>query len=1327
MVKLVDYSESSGEEDAGSDSSHWGSFGNLPSDSEDSLSFPMRTPESESDEDYAPSEASEASSVATEDLEFPGEAAEEEMPVADAFSAAKLDEQEQEEKQEDMFYAWEDLKAAFDDNPFKRRSVEKQEEAKPERRILHARKKAASPKFSTDGLFKEKEKFSTPEGTTVYSFTSQTGANAVGAEQAKVDSTSDAKFSIGKPSPKTKGSDDARSMGKTSEDAHMMSPPPTVATAPPSEQFPFPDVEFTIGKPSPKVFSKATEDTHMMSPPPPVATATASTSNGFVFGDTNPTRTDPSAFSFARSNSAPTHEAEVKTSDEDDARMRSPSPQARTPTHTETETPFTVGDAYKNRKPFHFVEFNGNEFHFGSDVPSSQPTFSQPPRSAPSTVFGTNTGTQSAAFFTPGVASPTQRQRNGRRRKLNGSNTFTSAPRTNVDTPHVDAPSRSESPFTAPTGLSKDDTDASIPHAPEIPFAENTHVGSTGGHFLFRKANSTPARPSPLQTSAFGTVNDSSSPVNADTVPNSHFTFNSSHAPATNGANLGATAPGFRIGTAESKATARTRYRKGGMFTSKTSPKGPPKPAVAAEPEPSPGIFSSTATATPAAASPFGMRSSRARNARLRRRMGRSPPADPFVVPTFNSQQPSLPTEAGQPEVVRPTANRFTFGVAGTAENKNGSAAQAYKTSNAQGAFPFPQPATSLPNGFTSPNIHGASSAPKSQRTVRPAFAGSRRILHAALRKVGTRPGDAASTPSRSQKPSGLAEDKGDADMVSEEDDIEWGELKRLGGVAYASRRYSEASEYYRQSIEVLEGLLEHNTDMATHELMTDKAKLHANRAASLMMLTQIPEAQRECRRSIEEDPTYARAYLRLGRIQILLGDTVNAQANLDTAKHLMAGDMGANGASNDQADQAQLHKMEASIKKLVSLQGEIKWYTDCGDYKQALAHTDNALLVAPSCRKLQVQKARILLHQKEFDQIVEFCSGIVEKQAVHDRKSRSNHHSLRDKTVGDIKFVGIALGLLWATSLHYRNSVEDAVRILEALEVVAPCSSDVVQLKHQWRDMKKMKHDGNERFKRGEYQEAVRYYSEAVQIDPQHEEYCAVIYCNRAAAQMALERYHTAILDCNEALQRKPNYPRALLRRARCHVALKMYHEAVKDFDQYLREHPSSSTSDNSDDVRRERNEAKAAIAKAREEARQREAAKKRAEREQRQRRQQRWENPWDDGRFYDNFRHNNSSSGNRHKASGFNSRSSFMAPKTQRRTHYDVLGIEKTSTVDQIKKAYRKLALVYHPDKAKTSTHADLFKDMTAAYNVLSDESARAKYDRELIYNRFGNYYES
>ncbi|RMX68297.1 hypothetical protein KXD40_008089 [Peronospora effusa] len=337
---------------------------------------------------------------------------------------------------------------------------------------------------------------------------------------------------------------------------------------------------------------------------------------------------------------------------------------------------------------------------------------------------------------------------------------------------------------------------------------------------------------------------------------------------------------------------------------------------------------------------------------------------------------------------------------------------------------------------------------------------------------------------------------------------------------------------------------------------------------------------------------------------------------------------------------------------------------------------------------------------------------------------SGANTKPLKDKTVEKIAMIGIELGLLWATTLHYQNKVEDAVQILDALEVVAPCSSHVIQLKWQWHDMKQLKHDGNERFNQGKYQEAVRFYSEAMQIDPQHQEYCAVIYCNRSAAQMGLERYRTAVYDCNEALKRKPNMPRALLRRARCYVALKMYYEAVKDFEQYLREQPGTVPADATSDVRRECNEAKAAIAKAQEEVIQREAAKKRTERQQRhQNSRQRAESSWNDSKFYGNYRRGANSNNrggygsSRFQSSGGSSRASYMAPKTQRRTYYDVLGIEKTSTVNQIRKAYRKLALVYHPDKAKTSAYGDLFKEMTAAYNVLSDESARAKYDHELV----------
>lgn len=61
--------------------------------------------------------------------------------------------------------------------------------------------------------------------------------------------------------------------------------------------------------------------------------------------------------------------------------------------------------------------------------------------------------------------------------------------------------------------------------------------------------------------------------------------------------------------------------------------------------------------------------------------------------------------------------------------------------------------------------------------------------------------------------------------------------------------------------------------------------------------------------------------------------------------------------------------------------------------------------------------------------------------------------------------------------------------------------------------------------------------------------------------------------------------------------------------------------------------------------------------------------------------------------------------------RDYYDVLGIKKGATKDDIKKAFRKLAAQYHPDK-KTGDEAK-FKEVSEAYAVLSDEKKRAEYD--------------
>jgi len=66
-------------------------------------------------------------------------------------------------------------------------------------------------------------------------------------------------------------------------------------------------------------------------------------------------------------------------------------------------------------------------------------------------------------------------------------------------------------------------------------------------------------------------------------------------------------------------------------------------------------------------------------------------------------------------------------------------------------------------------------------------------------------------------------------------------------------------------------------------------------------------------------------------------------------------------------------------------------------------------------------------------------------------------------------------------------------------------------------------------------------------------------------------------------------------------------------------------------------------------------------------------------------------------------------------KRDYYEVLEVQKTATADEIKKAYRKLAIKYHPDKNPGDKEAEeKFKEAAEAYGVLSDPDKRAKYDQ-------------
>src|SRR5258708_6838968 len=65
---------------------------------------------------------------------------------------------------------------------------------------------------------------------------------------------------------------------------------------------------------------------------------------------------------------------------------------------------------------------------------------------------------------------------------------------------------------------------------------------------------------------------------------------------------------------------------------------------------------------------------------------------------------------------------------------------------------------------------------------------------------------------------------------------------------------------------------------------------------------------------------------------------------------------------------------------------------------------------------------------------------------------------------------------------------------------------------------------------------------------------------------------------------------------------------------------------------------------------------------------------------------------------------------------THYEILEIQSSADVAEVKRAFHRLALVYHPDKGSNS-ETEKYSKISLAFKILSDSEARKKYDKQLL----------
>ncbi|CAJ2667820.1 unnamed protein product [Trifolium pratense] len=332
-------------------------------------------------------------------------------------------------------------------------------------------------------------------------------------------------------------------------------------------------------------------------------------------------------------------------------------------------------------------------------------------------------------------------------------------------------------------------------------------------------------------------------------------------------------------------------------------------------------------------------------------------------------------------------------------------------------------------------------------------------------------------------------------------------QLKIMGNEDYKNGRFAEALSLYDAAIAI----------------DPKKAAYRSNRSAALTALGRLLEAVFECREAIQIDPHYHRAHHRLGSLHFRLGETDKALYHYKQA-----------GPEADPDEVAKVKILQAHLNKCTEAQR-------VGDWNKLVVETSNTISAgadsAPQIFALQAEALIKLRRHQDADNVMSKCPNFDVDDCTKFFGPIGNANLLATRAQVDLaagRFDDALEAAHKATRLDTNNKLANKVLGKARAVTGARCR-------------------GNELFKASKFSEACNAYGEGLQHDP----YNSVLLCNRAACRSKLGQLEKAIEDCTAALNLRPSYTKARLRRADCNAKLERWEASIGDYEILLKETP--------------------------------------------------------------------------------------------------------------------------------------------------------------------------